>query len=59
MIDMTKTVEPKSDQLNADDLIASDRTITVREVRATGTGDQQPISIFSPADNDKPYRPCR
>ena len=59
MIDMTKTVEPKSDQLNADDLIASDRTITVREVRATGTGDQQPISIFYQDDNGKPYKPCK
>lgn len=55
-IDITKTVAPKSDQLNADDLIVGPRTITV--TRVTGhESDEQPVSIFFEGDNEKPYKP--
>ena len=57
MIDMSDTVEPKSDQLNADDLIAGPRVITIREVKKQ-SGDQ-PISIFFEGDNKKPFMPCK
>ena len=33
MIDLSRTVAPKSDQLNADDLIAGPRTIVVTAVK--------------------------
>lgn len=58
MNDMTKVIEPKSDQLNADDLIAGPRTITVREVTIR-PGTEQPVSIFFEGDNGKPYKCCK
>lgn len=57
MNDMTAAIVPKSDQLNADDLIAGEMTITIREVRIKG-GQEQPVSIYY-GDSDKPYKPCK
>lgn len=56
--DMLKTVAPKSDQINADDLIGGPRTITVTGVRGTGN-DDQPVSVFFEGDGGKPYKPCK
>lgn len=58
MIDMRKTIIPKSDQLNADDLIDSTLTIRVTKVSSSSTPDQ-PISISFEGDNGKPYKPCK
>ena len=58
MVDMSKTVAPNSDQLNADDLIAGPRTITITKVVGTDS-DDQPVSIFFNGDNGKPYKPCK
>ncbi len=55
MTDLGKTIAPKSDQLNADDLISGPRTITITKV-ASGSKDQ-PINISFEGDNGKPYRP--
>lgn len=57
MIDMSQFVEAKSDQLNADDLIGSPRTITV--TRVTGNDGDQPIAIHYQGDNGKPFKPCK
>ncbi|MCK4857131.1 MAG: hypothetical protein KAT58_04105, partial [candidate division Zixibacteria bacterium] len=51
-------IEPKSDQMNADDLISGPRTITITEVKGGG-GNEQPISIFFEDDNGRPYKPCK
>lgn len=56
MIDMLKTVTPKSDQLNADDLIGG-QTLTVKINKVTITGGDQPVSIHFDGDNGKPYKP--
>lgn len=56
-MDMTAVIVPKSDQLNADDLIAGPRTITIRDV-AIKAG-EQPVSIFYDGDDGKPYKPCK
>ena len=56
MIDLTKTTAPKSDQLNADDLIGGPITITVTSVRILGEADQ-PVGINFEGDNGKPYKP--
>jgi hypothetical protein len=56
MTDLSKFIEPKSDQLNADDLIGGPRTIVVRDVKETGNK-EQPISIYYEGDNGKPYKP--
>lgn len=57
MVDMSKFVEAKSDQLNADDLIGAPRTITI--TRVTGNDGDQPVSIFYQGDNGKPFKPCK
>lgn len=57
MMDMLKAIQPKSDQLNADDLIAGPRVITVTEVQITGG--EQPISVFYQGDDGKPWKPCK
>lgn len=57
MVDMSRFVEAKSDQLNADDLIGAPRTITV--ARVTGNDGDQPVSIHYEGDNGKPFKPCK
>lgn len=56
-IDMSRFVEAKSDQLNADDLIGAPRTITIRAVQ--GCEGDQPIAIYYEGDNNKPFKPCK
>lgn len=56
MTDLAKTILPKSDQLNADDLIGGvTKTIKVTGVNLIA-GDQ-PIAIHYEGDNGKPYKP--
>jgi len=57
-MDMTAHVAPKSNQLNADDLISSPRTIKVTKVSGTGNSDQ-PVAVYFEGDNGKPYLPCK
>ena len=58
MSNMLKTVEPKSSQLNADDLIAGQsKTIKITKVEIVN-GDQ-PVAISYENDNGKPYLPCK
>ena len=57
MNDMTAAIVPKSDQLNADDLIAGPITIKVTEV--TIRAGEQPVSIHYEGDNGKPYKSCK
>lgn len=58
MIDISKTTEAKSDQLNSDDLFAGPRIITVTRVSAN-EGGEQPINVFFKGDCGKPFRPCK
>lgn len=58
MGDLSSVIVPKSDQINADDLIAGPRTITITEVRVS-PGTEQPVSINFEGDNGKPFRPCK
>ena len=57
-MDLSKTIIPKSDQLNADDLISGSKTIKIREVKA-GADDTQPVNIYFYGDNNKPFKPCK
>jgi len=56
-MDLSQTIIPKSDQLNADDLIAGPRTIRITRVEVR-TG-EQPVSIFFEGDNGKSWKPCK
>lgn len=58
-VDMGSFIAPKSDQLNADDLIVGPRTIKITGVSANESSAEQPISISFDADNGKPYKPCK
>lgn len=59
MTDMSKYIAPKSNQLNADDLIAGPRTITITRVKAAPSSAEQPIEIHFEGDSGKPYMPCK
>ena len=58
MIDMIKTVEPKTDQLNADSLIGGAKTIKITGVKLCAEP-EQPIAISYEGDGGKPYKPCK
>lgn len=57
MNDMTKVIVPKSDQINADDLLSGPITITIASVKVA-PGQEQPVSIVFEG-SDKVYRPCK
>lgn len=56
MDDMSQTIVPKSDQMNADDLIAGPRTITIREVKIA-PNTEQPVAVYFDGDSGKPFMP--
>jgi len=56
-LDITHTIQTKSDQLNADDLLGGDLLITVEGVRIVNDP-QQPVQIFYYGCGTKPYKPC-
>ena len=58
-MDMSLTVQPKSDQINADDLIAGPRTITITRVTANESSAEQPVNVYFDGDDGKPFRPCK
>lgn len=58
MSDMKQAIIPKSDQLNADDLIAGPMTIKITGVTVRG-GQEQPVAISFEGDNGKPYKACK
>jgi hypothetical protein len=59
MVDMTPTITPRSDQINADDLIAGPRTITITKVTGNEGNAEQPVNVFFEGDGGKPFRPCK
>lgn len=58
-MDMAQTIAPKSDQTNADDLIAGPRTITVTKVSGCPDTPEQPVAIAYEGDGGKPFKPCK
>jgi hypothetical protein len=57
-LDMTDTLAPKSDQLNADDLISGPRTVTITGV--SRGDDDQPVNITTAEFGEgRPYKPCK
>lgn len=57
MVDITKMVAPKTDQLNADDFIGkAPFTVRITSVKATGNK-EQPLAISFEGDNGKPWKP--
>ncbi|UQE74229.1 hypothetical protein MYK68_16075 [Gordonia sp. PP30] len=56
-LDITKTIEANSDQVNADDLIDGPRTVTITGARMGSA--EQPVFIELAEFPDKTFRPCK
>lgn len=54
-MNLSTTIIPKSDQLNADDLLAGPRTIKITAVESGSA--EQPVCIRYEGDNGRPYKP--
>jgi len=53
------TIAPKSDQLNADDLIGG-RSLTIKVTKVSLCGEpDQPIAVHYEGDGGKPFKPCK
>ncbi|MCP4548417.1 MAG: hypothetical protein GY835_18315, partial [bacterium] len=57
--DLSRTIEPKSDQLNSDDLFTGPRTIAITCVSAQASSVEQPVAINFEGDGGKPWKPCK
>lgn len=55
-MDLTASIEPKSDQLDAVDLIGGPRTFTIKSVAAHNS--EQPVNIHL-VESDRPWRPSK
>lgn len=58
MTDMSSVIAPKSDQINADDLISGPITIRISGVEIS-PGTEQPVTIRYDGDNGRPWKPCK
>lgn len=58
MIDLRPTIIAKSDQLNADDLMAGPMTITITDVRLLDAADQ-PVAVHWEGGEGRPFKPCK
>ncbi len=50
-------IVPKSDQLNADDLIAGDKVIEIERVNAGNS--EQKLVVHYVGENGRPWKPCK
>lgn len=55
-MDLSKSIEPKSDQLNADDLIGG-KTLTIKITKVSAGNADQPIRVDY--EGGKPFYPCK
>jgi hypothetical protein len=56
--DLRATIIPKSDQLNAEQLLGGPMTVTVTDVRL-GIGEDQPVVVHYEGENGRPFKPCK
>lgn len=56
--DLRSTIIPKSDQLNAEQLLGGPITVTVTKV-AVGGGEEQPVTVHYDGENGRPFKPCK
>jgi hypothetical protein len=56
-MDLTESIAPKSDQLNAEDLLTGPRTFTVERVTAGSA--EQPIEIHMAGFPGRPFKPSK
>jgi hypothetical protein len=58
-MDMTDTIIPKSDQLNAEDLLSGPRTVTIIEVRKGASAEQPVDIILAEFPEGRPFKPSK
>lgn len=58
MSNMLATIIPKSDQLNADDLIGG-QSKTIKITKVSLLAGEQPVSLNYEGDEGKPFKPCK
>lgn len=56
--DLRPTIVPKSDQLNAEQLLGGPMILNITDVRI-GSGDDQPVVVHYEGENGRPYKPCK
>lgn len=59
MTTLAEALAPRSDQLNADDLIAGPRTLKITNARIAKDGRDIKVIINFEGDNGKPWKPCK
>ena len=59
MTTISEALAPRSDRLNADDLIPGPRTITFTKARIAQSDRQLRIILNYEGDNGKPFEPCK
>lgn len=57
-MNLTESIAPKADQVNADDLLASPRTVTITEVKA-GNAEQPVWIVTEEFGTARPYKPSK
>jgi len=55
--DITNSIQAKSDQLNADDLVTAPRTIKISDI--TQGNAENPVIVHYEGDNGRPFKPCK
>jgi hypothetical protein len=56
--DLRATIIPKSDQLNAEQLLGGPMTVTITDVRL-GSGEEQPVVVHYEGESGRPFKPCK
>ena len=56
--DLRPTVVPKSDQLNAEQLLSGPITVRITEVAVSNSA-EQPVTIHYAGEDGRPYKPCK
>jgi hypothetical protein len=56
-MDMTDTIVPKSDQLNAEDMLTGPMTVTITEVKRASA--EQPVAVHLQGLDGRPFMPCK
>lgn len=56
--DLRPTIVPKSDQLNAEQLLGGSMTVTVTNVTVSDSG-EQPVVVHYEGEGGRPFKPCK
>lgn len=57
--DLTDTIVPRSDQMNAEDLLTGPRTFTIKDVRVAKTADQPVSIVLVEFPDGRPFKPSK